>query len=41
LQLYKRVVYTASIKTISNQKYRDFCGKFDIGVLIGDVKLEA
>lgn len=34
-----RAVYTAPIKTISNQKYRDFCGKFDVGLLIGDVSL--
>ncbi|XP_024026737.1 DExH-box ATP-dependent RNA helicase DExH11 isoform X1 [Morus notabilis] len=34
-----RAVYTAPIKTISNQKYRDFCGKFDVGLLTGDVSL--
>ncbi|KAB2010169.1 hypothetical protein ERO13_D10G195301v2 [Gossypium hirsutum] len=34
-----RAVYTAPVKTISNQKYRDFCGKFDVGLLIGDVSL--
>ncbi|XP_028758760.1 DExH-box ATP-dependent RNA helicase DExH11 isoform X1 [Neltuma alba] len=34
-----RAVYTAPIKTISNQKYRDFCGKFDVGLLTGDVTL--
>nr|CAD1818580.1 unnamed protein product [Ananas comosus var. bracteatus] len=28
-----RAVYTAPIKTISNQKYRDFCGKFDVAFL--------
>ncbi|GJN19044.1 hypothetical protein PR202_gb06276 [Eleusine coracana subsp. coracana] len=32
-------VYTAPIKTISNQKYRDFCGKFDVGLLTGDVSI--
>ncbi|KAM3228476.1 hypothetical protein ACQJBY_059873 [Aegilops geniculata] len=34
-----RAVYTAPIKTISNQKYRDFCGKFDVGLLTGDVSI--
>ncbi|TQD93972.1 hypothetical protein C1H46_020397 [Malus baccata] len=34
-----RAVYTAPIKTISNQKYRDLCGKFDVGLLTGDVSL--
>ncbi|OMO90526.1 hypothetical protein COLO4_19087 [Corchorus olitorius] len=34
-----RAVYTAPIKTISNQKYRDFCGKYDVGLLTGDVSL--
>ncbi|GMH07384.1 hypothetical protein Nepgr_009224 [Nepenthes gracilis] len=34
-----RAVYTAPIKTISNQKYRDFSGKFDVGLLTGDVTL--
>ncbi|TYI74233.1 hypothetical protein E1A91_D07G185700v1 [Gossypium mustelinum] len=34
-----RAVYTAPIKTISNQKYRDFYGKFDVGLLTGDVSL--
>ncbi|KAG5536200.1 hypothetical protein RHGRI_023852 [Rhododendron griersonianum] len=35
-----RAVYTAPIKTIiSNQKCRDFCGKFDVGLLTGDVSL--
>ncbi|XP_015873935.3 DExH-box ATP-dependent RNA helicase DExH11 isoform X3 [Ziziphus jujuba] len=34
-----RAVYTAPIKTISNQKYRDFCGKFDVGLLTGDISL--
>ncbi|KAK8952045.1 hypothetical protein KSP39_PZI004339 [Platanthera zijinensis] len=35
-----RAVYTAPIKTISNQKYRDFCSKFDVGLLTGDVSLK-
>ena len=34
-----RVVYTSPIKTISNQKYRDFSEKFDVGLLTGDVSL--
>ncbi|CAL1402203.1 unnamed protein product [Linum trigynum] len=34
-----RAVYTAPIKTISNQKYRDFCDKFDVGLLTGDISL--
>ncbi|XP_031386867.1 DExH-box ATP-dependent RNA helicase DExH11 isoform X2 [Punica granatum] len=34
-----RAIYTAPIKTISNQKYRDFCGKFDVGLLTGDISL--
>lgn len=35
-----RAVYTAPIKTISNQKYRDLCSKFDVGLLTGDVSLK-
>ncbi|KAJ4781291.1 ATP-dependent RNA helicase [Rhynchospora pubera] len=35
-----RAIYTAPIKTISNQKYRDFCGKFDVGLLTGDVSIK-
>ncbi|TYG72931.1 hypothetical protein ES288_D04G060000v1 [Gossypium darwinii] len=34
-----RAVYTAPIKTISNQMYKDLCGKFDVGLLTGDVSL--
>ncbi|PPD75523.1 hypothetical protein GOBAR_DD27555 [Gossypium barbadense] len=34
-----RAVYTALIKTINNQKYRDLCGKLDVGLLTGDVSL--
>jgi len=35
-----RVIYTAPIKALSNQKYRDFCedyGKEKIGLLTGDI----
>lgn len=33
----RRVIYTASIKTISNQKHNDFCAKFgDVGLITGD-----
>ncbi|TYI62966.1 hypothetical protein E1A91_D10G286500v1 [Gossypium mustelinum] len=39
MQHCTRAVYTAPIKTISNQKYRDFCGKFDVGLLTGGVSL--
>jgi len=39
IQHCTRAVYTAPIKTISNQKYRDFCGKFDVGLLTGDVSV--
>ena len=39
MQHCTRAVYTAPIKTISNQKYRDFCGKFDVGLLTGDISL--
>jgi antiviral helicase SKI2 len=39
MQHCTRAVYTAPIKTISNQKYRDFCGKFDVGLLTGDVSI--
>lgn len=39
MQHCTRAVYTAPIKTISNQKYRDFSGKFDVGLLTGDVSL--
>lgn len=34
-----RAVYTSPIKTISNQKFRDFSEKFDVGLLTGDVSL--
>ena len=38
-----RVLYTSPIKTLSNQKYRDFKQKFgdDVGILTGDVQLNA
>jgi len=39
MQHCTRAVYTAPIKTISNQKYRDFSGKFDVGLLTGDVSI--
>ncbi|MFA5373032.1 MAG: DEAD/DEAH box helicase [Candidatus Omnitrophota bacterium] len=37
------VIYTAPIKALSNQKFRDFQGQFnqDIGILTGDVSLNA
>ncbi len=40
----KRVVYTAPIKALSNQKYRDFVsdhGKENIGIMTGDVVINA
>ena len=40
-QLNKKVIFTSPIKTLSNQKYRDFKDKFgdNIGILTGDIKL--
>ena len=40
-QIDKKVIYTSPIKTLSNQKYRDFKNKFgnNVGILTGDVKL--
>src|SRR5512137_2287689 len=37
------VIYTAPIKALSNQKFRDFQGQFQdkIGILTGDVSLNA
>ena len=37
----KRAIYTAPIKALSNQKYRDFraTGDFDIGMMTGDVTI--
>ncbi|KAL4444150.1 hypothetical protein ABPG75_011887 [Micractinium tetrahymenae] len=34
-----RAVYTSPIKTISNQKFRDFSGQFEVGLLTGDVSI--
>ncbi|GMH32178.1 hypothetical protein BSKO_00012 [Bryopsis sp. KO-2023] len=34
-----RAVYTSPIKTISNQKFRDFSGKFEVGLMTGDVQI--
>ncbi|KAF5833367.1 P-loop containing nucleoside triphosphate hydrolase protein [Dunaliella salina] len=34
-----RAIYTSPIKTISNQKFRDFSSKFDVGLLTGDVQI--
>lgn len=36
----RRVIYTAPIKALSNQKYKDFCndyGKESVGIMTGDV----
>ncbi len=37
----RRVIYTAPIKALSNQKYRDFCAEYrdKIGIVTGDVVL--
>ena len=35
-----RAIYTSPIKTISNQKFRDFSGQFDVGLLTGDVSIK-
>lgn len=32
-------MYTSPIKTISNQKFRDFSAKFEVGLLTGDVQI--
>ncbi|KAK3257416.1 hypothetical protein CYMTET_33495, partial [Cymbomonas tetramitiformis] len=34
-----RAIYTSPIKTISNQKFRDFSEDFDVGLLTGDVSI--
>lgn len=35
-----KTIYTSPIKSLSNQKYRDFKMKFgDVGVITGDVQL--
>ena len=35
-----RAVYTSPIKTISNQKFRDFSDTFEVGLLTGDVSIK-
>ncbi len=37
----KGIIYTAPIKALSNQKFRDFSSKFpkDVGIITGDIKL--
>eukprot|EP01060_Flectonema_neradi_P001410 TRINITY_DN10849_c1_g1_i1.p1 TRINITY_DN10849_c1_g1~~TRINITY_DN10849_c1_g1_i1.p1 ORF type:complete len:1249 (+),score=243.17 TRINITY_DN10849_c1_g1_i1:516-3749(+) len=36
-----KVIYTSPIKTLSNQKFRDFTEKFeDVGIMTGDVQLK-
>tara|TARA_B100000902_G_scaffold140349_1_gene138331 strand:- start:980 stop:3313 length:2334 start_codon:yes stop_codon:yes gene_type:complete len=38
-KLGKKVIYTSPIKTLSNQKYYDFCKTYEsVGVLTGDIK---
>ncbi|MFO0984092.1 MAG: DEAD/DEAH box helicase [Planctomycetota bacterium] len=39
----KRAIYTAPIKALSNQKYRDFKSSsgFDVGIMTGDVTINA
>ncbi|MEK6823001.1 MAG: DEAD/DEAH box helicase, partial [Nanoarchaeota archaeon] len=42
IKLGKRVIYTAPIKALSNQKYRDFTGRYGkdaIGLITGDVQV--
>lgn len=39
-----RAIYTSPIKTLSNQKYREFCavwGQKDVGIITGDVSINA
>lgn len=39
-ELHKtKAVYTAPVKAISNQKYRDLGEHFDVGLLTGDVQI--
>ena len=39
LSLNMKVIYTSPIKTLSNQKYCDFCKMYDsVGILTGDIK---
>jgi superfamily II RNA helicase len=36
----RKVIYTSPIKALSNQKYRDFCQKFDsVGIVTGDITM--
>jgi len=38
----KRLIYTAPVKVLSNQKYRDFCAQYGhekVGILTGDVAI--
>jgi ATP-dependent RNA helicase DOB1 len=40
----KKVIYTAPIKALSNQKYKDFCadyGEENIGIITGDIVLNS
>src|SRR3990167_880806 len=40
----KRVIYTAPIKALSNQKYRDFCkeyGEQTVGLMSGDIVINS
>jgi superfamily II RNA helicase len=42
IQVQKRVIYTAPIKALSNQKFRDFkklYGKENVGIITGDVQI--
>lgn len=40
-ELHKtKAVYTAPVKAISNQKFRDLGEKFDVGLLTGDVQIK-
>lgn len=40
-ELHKtKAVYTAPVKAISNQKFRDLGAKFDVGLLTGDVQIK-
>lgn len=40
LQAGNQVIYTSPIKTLSNQKYKEFCEDFDdVGIMTGDVKI--
>ena len=44
LQRNQKVVYTAPIKALSNQKFRDFSSKFgsqNVGILTGDVSINS